>query len=71
MRHPLRVITDLLNIAFRQDCIQTAANSLGNLGTIYRDMGDTEKSIKYYHKSIEQAKQEEDMYDLIVGLSWI
>jgi tetratricopeptide (TPR) repeat protein len=29
-----------------------SANSLGNLGTIYRDIGDTEKSIKYYLKSV-------------------
>ena len=34
----------------------TSANALGNLGTIYRDLGDTEKSIKYYLESIEQAK---------------
>jgi tetratricopeptide (TPR) repeat protein len=33
-----------------------SANSLGNLGTIYRDMGITELSLKYYAKAIEQAK---------------
>jgi tetratricopeptide (TPR) repeat protein len=42
----------------------SSANSLGNLGTIYRDIGDTEKSIKYYQKSIEQAKLGEDIYNL-------
>jgi tetratricopeptide (TPR) repeat protein len=34
----------------------TSANALGNLGTIYRDMGLTELSLKYYAKAIEQAK---------------
>jgi|WetSurMetagenome_2_1015567.scaffolds.fasta_scaffold02794_2 tetratricopeptide (TPR) repeat protein len=33
-----------------------SANALGNLGTIYRDMGSTELSLKYYAKAIEQAK---------------
>ncbi len=46
---------------------ENSANSLGNLGTIYRDIGDTEKSIKYYLKSIEQAKQGNDIY----SLSWV
>lgn len=42
----------------------SSANSLGNLGTIYRDLGDTEKSIKYYQKAIEQAKLGDDIYNL-------
>ncbi|MCX6326779.1 MAG: histidine kinase [Bacteroidia bacterium] len=42
-------------------------NSFGNIGTIYRDMGDTEKSLKNYHKSIDQAKLGEDVY----SLSWV
>jgi hypothetical protein len=33
-----------------------SANSLGNLGTIYRDMGKTDLSLKYYAKALEQAK---------------
>jgi hypothetical protein len=33
-----------------------SANSLGNLGTTYRDMGMTELSLKYYAKAIEQAE---------------
>jgi tetratricopeptide (TPR) repeat protein len=37
-----------------------SANSLGNLGTIYRDMGNTELSLKYYAKSIEQARLNND-----------
>jgi tetratricopeptide (TPR) repeat protein len=44
-----------------------SANALGNLGTIYRDLGDNEKSIKYYNKSIEQAK----LGNVIFHLSWI
>jgi tetratricopeptide (TPR) repeat protein len=41
-----------------------AANALGNLGTIYRDMGETETSIRYYTKSIQQAKAINDIYNL-------
>lgn len=33
-----------------------SANSLGNLGTTYRDMGMTELSLKYYAKALDQAK---------------
>ena len=33
-----------------------SANALGNLGTTYRDKGQTELSLKYYAKAIEQAK---------------
>jgi tetratricopeptide (TPR) repeat protein len=33
-----------------------SANTLGNLGTTYRDMGLTELSLKYYAKAVEQAK---------------
>jgi tetratricopeptide (TPR) repeat protein len=44
-----------------------SSNSFGNLGTIYRDMGDLEKSISYYKKSIDQAKIIEDVYNL----SWV
>ena len=41
-----------------------SANSLGNIGTIYRDLGNPEKSIIYYHKAIDQAKKENDWYNL-------
>lgn len=44
-----------------------AANALGNLGTIYRDIGKYEQSLKYYNKSIDYAKQVEDLYNL----SWV
>ena len=38
-----------------------SANALGNLGTIYRDKGMTELSLKYYAKSIEQANLDKDL----------
>jgi tetratricopeptide (TPR) repeat protein len=41
-----------------------AANSLGNLGTIYRDLGENQKALEYYQKGIDQAKKENDLYDL-------
>ncbi|MBK8884257.1 MAG: histidine kinase [Bacteroidales bacterium] len=44
--------------------ISYSANSLGNLGTIYRDLGETEKSIAYYRKSIEQGEKVNDTYNL-------
>ena len=44
--------------------ISYSANSLGNLGTIYRDLGETEKSIGYYRKSIEQGEKVNDTYNL-------
>jgi tetratricopeptide (TPR) repeat protein len=37
------------------------ANAYGNLGTIYRDKGMTELSLKYYAKSIEQANLDKDL----------
>ena len=48
--------------------IYTASvNALGNLGTIYRDLGETEKSLKYYLESIEQAKTINNIFHL----SWV
>jgi two-component system, LytTR family, sensor kinase len=41
-----------------------AANAYGNLGTIYRDMGETEKALINYQKSIDQAKIVDDLYNL-------
>ncbi len=38
-----------------------SANAYGNLGTIYRDEGKSELSLKYYAKSIEEAKLDNDM----------
>jgi two-component system, LytTR family, sensor kinase len=56
-----------LNYSVPAKRYSNAANALGNLGTIYRDIGDTEKSIKYYLKSIEQGKLAEDYREL----SWV
>jgi tetratricopeptide (TPR) repeat protein len=44
-----------------------SANSLGNLGTIYRDMDNTEKALFYYRKSIYHGEQGNDAYNL----SWV
>jgi len=44
-----------------------SANALGNLGTIYRDLGETKKSLKYYLESIEEAKT----INYIFHLSWV
>jgi tetratricopeptide (TPR) repeat protein len=41
-----------------------SANSMGNLGTIYSDLKEPGKAIKYYQKGIEQAKMVSDIYDL-------
>lgn len=41
-----------------------AANCYGNLGTIYRDMGENEKSLNNYLKAIEQAKLGEEVREL-------
>ncbi len=41
-----------------------AANAYGNLGTIYRDMGETEKALMNYQKSIDQALVINDLYNL-------
>ena len=38
-----------------------SANAYGNLGTIYRDKGMTELSLKYYDRSIEQANLDKDL----------
>jgi tetratricopeptide (TPR) repeat protein len=44
--------------------LAASANSLGNLGTIYSDLKEPGKAIKYYQKGIEQAKKVGDIYDL-------
>jgi tetratricopeptide (TPR) repeat protein len=42
----------------------TAANSLGNIGTIYRDLDLPGKAIDYYNKAIGYASENYDIYDL-------
>ena len=32
-----------------------AANAFGNLGTIYRDLGNTQKALEFYNKSLSQS----------------
>lgn len=44
-----------------------STNSLGNIGTIYRDLGEYEKSLKYYNKAIDQGKKRDD----VENLRWI
>jgi tetratricopeptide (TPR) repeat protein len=44
-----------------------SANSLGNIGTIYRDLGKSAEAISFYKKSIEEAKKVNDWY----SLSWV
>lgn len=45
----------------------TSANSYGNLGTIYRDLGDGKKALFYYDKAIFQANSGDDAYIM----SWV
>lgn len=42
-------------------------NSLGNIGTIYRDLGKYNLAIEYYKKAIESGKIKDDVYNL----AWI
>ena len=53
-----------LKYSIRAELVAAAANSLGNIGTIYRDLEEPGKSIKYYTKAIDQAKKVNDIYDL-------
>jgi len=41
-----------------------ASNALGNIGTIYRDLGNSENAINFYQKAIDQAKKVNDMFNL-------
>lgn len=45
----------------------TSANALGNLGTINRDLGNYETALKFYAKSLDQAKMINDWYTI----SWV
>ncbi|MCX6334031.1 MAG: tetratricopeptide repeat protein [Bacteroidia bacterium] len=44
-----------------------SANALGNLGTIYRDLGDYNRALKFYTKSLDIANESRDWY----SLSWV
>ena len=52
----LKCYTKSLSYSIPAKKYKFSANSLGNIGTIYRDMDETEKSLNYYLKSIEQGK---------------
>ncbi|HNR43182.1 MAG TPA: histidine kinase [Bacteroidales bacterium] len=43
---------------------ETSANSLGNIGTIYRDLREYQESEKYYKKAVEQGNIADDVYNL-------
>ena len=53
-----------LNYSIPGEQISTSANSLGNIGTIYRDLKKYAQAINFYEKSISQAKKVHDWYDL-------
>ncbi len=41
-----------------------SANSLGNIGTIYRDLGNRKLALENYKKAISHAKKDNDYYNL-------
>ena len=47
--------------------ISISSNSLGNIGTIYRDLKKYTLALNFYEKSINQAKKVHDWYNL----SWV
>ncbi len=53
-----------LNYSLPAKLFSYASNSLGNIGTIYRDLNDYETAIEYYQKAIDQARQVNDFFDL-------
>jgi tetratricopeptide (TPR) repeat protein len=56
-----------LNLTLNAKLFSSAANSLGNIGTIYRDLGKLDLCRVYYQKAIDAAKKGNDWYNL----SWI
>jgi tetratricopeptide (TPR) repeat protein len=53
-----------LKYSIRGKLFSISANSMGNLGTIYRDLGQTAKALFYYRQGIESAHRENDLYEL-------
>lgn len=53
-----------LNYSIPAKLFSYASNSLGNIGTIYRDLNDYETAIEHYQKAIDQARQVNDFFDL-------
>ncbi|HPI68535.1 MAG TPA: histidine kinase [Bacteroidales bacterium] len=56
-----------LKYSLKDNYVMISANSYGNLGTINRDVGDSDKALKYYQLSLEYAKKAKDWYTL----SWV
>jgi tetratricopeptide (TPR) repeat protein len=56
-----------LKYSLQNNIASAAVNSYGNIGTIYRDLGNPKESIAYYSKAVEQAKKINDWYNL----SWV
>lgn len=53
-----------LSYSIPEKNFEAAANSLGNIGTIYRDLNSPDKAINYYKKAISYALEINDVYDL-------
>jgi len=47
--------------------IGVSTNAYGNIGTIYRDLGDHKKAVEFYNRSLDMAKKTGDWY----SLSWV
>lgn len=56
-----------LNYSLPNNHLAISTNAYGNLGTIYRDLGDNELALKFYQKSLEQARMIDELYTL----SWV
>ncbi len=53
-----------LKLSLPANIYAMATNSLGNLGTVYRDLNNPEKAIKYYKKAIDYGLKINDLYNL-------
>lgn len=56
-----------LKYSLKDNYVMISANSYGNMGTINRDLGDSDTALKYYQLSLEYAKKANDWYTL----SWV
>lgn len=60
----LACYNDLIQLATKTKLIGLVTNSLGNIGTIYRDKKEYQKAEKYYQKSIDVALSTHNMENL-------
>jgi len=67
LENSLDVYTQCLELSRRLKNNNLIANSLGNIGNIYRDWNYYEKAVEYYNLSIESANEISDIYNL----SWL